>query len=62
MFKHPFFLAYGLMVVSFTTMASYRGWTFGNPNQSRMSPRTVRNNPGGFGPIYSDSPKYSGGK
>jgi hypothetical protein len=62
MIRHPIFLVYGVFLIGFSTFASFRGWTLGNPSQSRSTPRSIRNNPGGFGPVYSDSPRYSGGK
>jgi hypothetical protein len=60
--RHPIYLAYGLAVIGFMGMAQYRGWNLSTLNQSRAVPRTVRDNPGAFRPMYNGSPRYSGGK
>jgi hypothetical protein len=60
--RHPIYMIYGLAVIAFMGMAQYRGWNLSQLNQARSIPRTVRDNPGAFRPMYSDSPRYSGGK
>jgi hypothetical protein len=62
MTRHPLFLVYGMAVIGMMGMAQFRGWTLGQLNQARTTPRTVRDNPGAFRPSYNGSPRYSGGK
>jgi hypothetical protein len=51
-----------MAVIGMMGMAQFRGWTLGQLNQARTTPRTVRDNPGAFRPSYNGSPRYSGGK
>jgi hypothetical protein len=60
--RHPLYMLYSLMVIGVMGTAQYRGWSLSQLNQARSVPRTVRDNPGAFRPMYNDSPRYSGGK
>lgn len=60
--KTPLYLIYGICVLGFATLAQYSGWTLNSPNEKMAPPRTIRDNPGAYGPIYGGSPRYSGGK
>jgi hypothetical protein len=60
--RHPIYMIYGLAVISFMGMAQFRGWTLSQLNQTRTIPRSIRDNPGAFRPMYNGSPRYSGGK
>jgi hypothetical protein len=60
--RHPIYMIYGLAVISFMGMAQFRGWTLSQLNQARTIPRSIRDNPGAFRPMYNGSPRYSGGK
>ena len=60
--RHPLYMLYSLMVIGVMGTAQYKGWSLSQLNQSRSAPRTVRDNPGAFRPMYNDSPRYSGGK
>lgn len=62
MFRHPFYLAYGLLILAFAGTAEYRGWSFTRLNQVKNVPRSVRDNPGSYRSIYSWFPHYTGGK
>jgi hypothetical protein len=62
MMRHPLYLIYSLAVIGFMGMAEFRGWHLSQLNQSRSTPRSVRDNPGAFRPSYNASPRYSGGK
>lgn len=60
--KHPFFLAYGAMVIGLMGLGQFRGLPMSTLNQAKSLPRTVRDNPGASRPMYNGSPRYSGGK
>jgi hypothetical protein len=60
--RHPIYMIYGLAVIGFMGMAQFRGLTLSQLNQARTIPRTIRDNPGAFRPMYNGSPRYSGGK
>jgi hypothetical protein len=60
--RHPIYMIYGLAVIGFMGTAQFRGWTLSQLNQTRTIPRTIRDNPGAFRPMYNGSPRYSGGK
>ncbi len=62
MFRHPVYLAYGLLVLLATGMAEYRGWTLSSTSESKNVPRSVRDNPGAYRSIYRGFPHYTGGK
>jgi hypothetical protein len=62
MLRHPIYTLYSLAVIGFMAIAQFRGWNLSQLNQSRMAPRSVRDNPGAFRPSYNGSPRYSGGK
>lgn len=51
--KHPLYLAYGLVVILAAAVAELRGWTMSRGTETRVdAPRTVRDNPGVYRPIY----------
>jgi len=54
--------AYGLLVLSSTAFAQYRGWSLDKVNQLKNIPKSVRNNPGSYRSIYSGYHGYTGGK
>jgi hypothetical protein len=60
--RHPIFLAYGALVIGMMSFAQFRGVTMSALNQTKSLPRSVRDNPGAFRPMYNGSPRYSGGK
>ena len=60
--KHPFYLAYGLLMLALTGMAEYRGWSLFSVNEVKNVPRTVRDNPGAYRSFYHGSSRYVGGK
>ncbi len=62
MTSHPFYLAYGMMLLGLAGMAGYRGWTVMPLNQGNHLPRTVRDNPGAYRSTYGGYSRYSGGK
>lgn len=62
MIRHPVYLIYGLLLLGLTGFAQYRGWSLQRVNEVKHVPKSVRNNPGAYRPIYAGSPRYSGGK
>jgi hypothetical protein len=60
--RHPFFLPYGILVLSLIGAAEYRGWSLLRVNQVKDVPKTVRDNPGAYRSHYSYFPRYIGGK
>jgi len=61
MLRHPFFSIYGLIVMLAASWASYQGWPSSGTGRA-VSPKSVRDNPGAYRPIYSWYHRYSGGK
>jgi len=60
--RHPLYVLYGLTLIVASTWAEVRGVSFGSLTESKSTPRSIRDNPGGGRPIYGSSPRYSGGK
>ena len=60
--RHPFYMVYGLAMLSFMTLAQFRGWSLSPLNQARESPRSVRDNPGAYRSTYGGYSRYTGGK
>jgi hypothetical protein len=62
MTNHPFYLAFGMAVLSLVGMAEYRGWSLTSVNEVKNVPKTVRENPGVYRSVYRPYPHYTGGK
>jgi hypothetical protein len=60
--SHPFYLAYGVLLLGLVGVAEYRGWSLNSVNQVKNVPRTVRDNPGAYRSHYAFLPRYIGGK
>ncbi len=60
--KHPLYLGYALAVLGFCSWADYRGISFTRVNEVRNVPRSVRDNPGAYRPVYGGYSRYFGGK
>ena len=60
--SHPFYLAYGVLLLGLVGVAEYRGWSLNSINQVNNVPRTVRDNPGAYRSHYAFLPRYIGGK
>jgi hypothetical protein len=60
--SHPFYLAYGVLLLGLVGVAEYRGWSPASVNQVKNVPRTVRDNPGAYRSHYAFLPRYIGGK
>ena len=62
MLRHPFFSIYGLIVLLASSWASFQGWPSFGSSARDVSPKSIRDNPGAYRPIYSWYHRYSGGK
>ncbi|MDP2996325.1 MAG: hypothetical protein Q8N47_02480 [Bryobacterales bacterium] len=60
--SHPFYLAYGVLLLGLVGVAEYRGWSPTRINEVKNVPRTVRDNPGAYRSHYAFLPRYIGGK
>ena len=56
------YLLYGLLVVGFMGTAEYRGWRLTSPNEAHVVPKSVRDNPGSYRPVYGGFRHFTGGK
>lgn len=62
MIRRTLYLIFGVAVLAGATMADLRGVAFGGVRQQRVGPRSVRENPGGYRPVYRSSVRYRHGK
>jgi hypothetical protein len=60
--RYAGYLIYSMMMVSTAAVAELRGWTFSSVNQTKVPPKTVRDNPGSYRSQYGFYPRYIGGK
>ena len=60
--RYAGYLMYGMMILTGVTWAEYRGYGLTRPDQNRVDPKTVRDNPGAYRPHYGFYPRYVGGK
>lgn len=60
--RYAGYLMYSMMMLGTATVAEYRGWTFSSVNQTKVAPKTVRDNPGAYRSHYAFYPRYVGGK
>ena len=56
------YLIYGLIVVGLMGVAEYQGWRLLPVTPTRVAPRSVRDNPGSYRPIYGGFRHIFGGK
>ena len=62
MLRHPLFTLYGLALLGFSGWASWRGVSFTNVEETTVAPKSIRDNPGAYRPLYSWRRRYFGGK
>jgi hypothetical protein len=62
MIRNPFYLSFGLMLLTLTGAAEYRGWSLSSVNEVKNVPRSVRDNPGAYRSSYLGYHRYAGGK
>jgi len=61
--RYAGYLIYSMMTLSTATWAEFRGWGLsGDVNQTKVAPKTVRDNPGAYRSHYAFYPRYVGGK
>lgn len=60
--KNPLYLAYGALLLAFTGVAEYRGWSLLSVNEVKNVPKSVRDNPGAYRSHFAHYPRYFGGK
>lgn len=56
------FVVYGVLLLGLTGVAEYRGWSFSRINQTRVLPKSIRDNPGAYRSSYGGYSRYIGGK
>ena len=53
---------FGVLMLAGAGWLDYRGWGFGNVNQVKNVPKSVRDNPGAYRSHYGYYGRYMGGK
>jgi hypothetical protein len=56
------YLAYGALVLGLLSAAEYRGWSMTRVARVDNVPRSIRENPGAYRPVYGGLRRYPGGK
>jgi hypothetical protein len=56
------YLLYGLIVIGAMGTAQYNGWRLTSMTPSQTSPKSVRDNPGSYRPVYGGFRHITGGK
>jgi hypothetical protein len=57
------YILYGLALLGLASAADYRGWTLTRVTELRNVPRSVRENPGSYRPVYrGGGGRITGGK
>ena len=56
------YLLYSVAVLGLLAVADYRGWSLTRATRVDNVPRSIRDNPGAYRPIYGGIPRYPGGK
>jgi hypothetical protein len=60
--RYASYLIYSMMMLTTATWAEFRGWSMSSVNQTKVAPKTVRDNPGAYRSHYAFYPRYVGGK
>jgi hypothetical protein len=60
--KNPLYTLYGLALLGLTSYAQYSGFSLTRINQQKVPPKTIRDNPGAYRPMYGGYSRYIGGK
>ena len=53
--KHPVYLAWGIAVLVLASFAEWSGWSLTRVSEASVVPRSIRENPGAYRPIYRGS-------
>ena len=56
------YVLYSVAVLGLLAVADYRGWSLTRATRVDNVPRSIRDNPGAYRPIYGGIPRYPGGK
>lgn len=56
------YLLYSVAVLGLLGAADYRGWSLTRATRVDNVPRSIRDNPGAYRPVYGGIPRYPGGK
>ena len=56
------YLLYSMAVLGLLGTADYRGWSLTRATRVDNVPRSIRDNPGAYRPVYGGIPRYPGGK
>jgi hypothetical protein len=56
------YLLYSAAVLGLLGVADYRGWSLTRATRVDNVPRSIRDNPGAYRPVYGGIPRYPGGK
>ena len=56
------YLLYSGAVLGLLGVADYRGWSLTRATRVDNVPRSIRDNPGAYRPVYGGIPRYPGGK
>ena len=60
--RYAGYLIYSMGMLTSATWAEFRGYTMSSVNQTKVAPKTVRDNPGAYRSHYAFYPRYVGGK
>ena len=56
------YVLYSVAVLGLLAVADYRGWSLTRATRVDNVPRSIRDNPGAYRPVYGGIPRYPGGK
>jgi hypothetical protein len=56
------YFLYGLIVVGAMATAQYQGWRLTSVAAGQVAPKSVRDNPGSYRPVYGGFRHFTGGK
>jgi hypothetical protein len=56
------YLLYGLIVIGLMSTAQYEGWRLSPATETRTTPKSIRDNPGSYRPVYGGFRHFTGGK
>ena len=60
--RPPLYALFGLLVLGGAAAAQFTGWTLTRAREERATPRSIRENPGAYRPVYGGSYRYLRGK
>jgi hypothetical protein len=60
--RHPLFTLYGLILATAAGWTSWRDFSLSRVDQTTVAPKSIRDNPGAYRPIYIPHRRYFGGK